>query len=188
MQQSLLVLFEVIALPFHLMSSPSSSFLSSLSLLPLLTSLLPPSHLLGLQVPLLAEKLQLLCKGRLRVKGVTSLTPGQPCLARFRGDGEGRWYRVKVEKCNEDNTAVVSGSEGGREGVEWSGENMNYSLVLCFQVFYVDFGNKDILRCSQLIDVAPLMEVPIQASAMRLANTVGSAITVEGGWSVCMEC
>ena len=72
--------------------------------------------------------------------------------------------------------------------MEWSGENMNYSLVLCFQVFYVDFGNKDILRCSQLIDVAPLMEVPIQASAMRLANTVGSATTVEGGWSVCMEC
>lgn len=58
---------------------------------------------------------------------------------------------------------------------------MNYSLVSCFQVFYVDFGNKEIVRCSQLINVAPLMEVPIQASAVRLANMVGSATAVESG-------
>ena len=64
---------------------------------------------------------------------------------------------------------------------------MNYSLVLCFQVFYVDFGNQDTVRCRQLVDVAPLMEVPILAFAVRLANMVGSATvtTVEGGgWRV----
>ena len=67
---------------------------------------LPPD----LQVIQLAEKLQLLCDGQRRVQQVASLTPGQPCLARYRGDGAGRWYRALVERCNPaDNTATVGG-------------------------------------------------------------------------------
>ena len=61
---------------------------------------------------------------------------------------------------------------------------MDHSLVLCFQVFYVDFGNQDTVRCSQLVNVAPLMEVPIQAFAVRLANMVGSARMEATSWSV----
>ena len=52
-------------------------------------------------------------------------------------------------------------------------------------MFYVDFGNQDTVRCSQLVDVAPLMEVPILAFAVRLANMVSSATSVKGGgWRV----
>ena len=46
--------------------------------------------------------------------------------------------------------------------------------LTCFpcQVLYVDFGNRDTVKTSKLVDVAPLLEVPIQAFAVRLANMV----------------
>ena len=64
---------------------------------------------------------------------MVSLTPGQPCLARYSGDGAGRWYRALVEQCNPaDNTATVGGVfaemrgadvvEEGRKGGRGKGE------------------------------------------------------------------
>ena len=39
---------------------------------------------------------------------------------------------------------------------------------------YVDFGNSEVVEASQLVDTAVRMEIPVQAVAMKLANTVST--------------
>ena len=64
--------------------------------------------------------------------------------------------------------------------------NTDYCYI-CFtcQVLYVDFGNQDMVKSSMLVDIAPLMEVPIQAFAVRLANMV-SPLSLSPGSGVYM--
>ena len=44
--------------------------------------------------------------------------------------------------------------------------------MLFLQVLYVDYGNSDIVQCSQLVNAAVMLNVPVQDFATKLAGTV----------------